>query len=75
MNLKEQDKIVFDEFDIAIAVLTDECSLVQRNEILAGAEALILMRNFREGVQSGKMKPKATCDDIDRILDKYDLND
>lgn len=75
MNLKEQDKIVFDEFDIAVAVLTDDCSLVQRNEILAGAECLIAVRNFIEGVKSGTMKPKATCDLLERILEKYNLND
>lgn len=73
MNLIVDNKVVFDEFQIAVAVLTDECTKDQENEILAGAECLIEVRNFIERVNSGELKPKSMCNKLESILYKYNL--
>ncbi len=73
MNLKLDNDVFFDEFGAAVAVATSDCSLQQKNEILAGAEILAKVRNFIERTKSGTLRPKSTCDDFQATLDKYDI--
>ena len=73
MRLKIRNGFIENEAGINIGTVVENVTIEEEKTINAGGEAIELIKEFVDSVNSGSFKPRAFSKKFESLIDKYEL--
>lgn len=73
MKLRIKNGIIYDEFDTILGSLSDDIPDDVEKTIECGSDAIPIIKDVIDQVNSGKFKPRSIIKEFEKLLEKYEI--